>query len=329
MSMNPKRHVYHVIDRVRILLRQHYGSLIFLLFAALLLIVFSLWVEEEGDEEGPHGCWHYLTTNPGSVFALFTGIITIFGFWFTIEGLQEIRSGIHSFEEMLSRVCELIEETKEDDCVKILSKTPATGCLALKSNVWEQLPNILQERKKMLRCRVKIICLGHEEMEKWYSNYRNKTPETIKKATIDTFEILDTFGGWSESLEHAKKSQNARQAISNSNNADDTSILNGLDEAVNKCERKLAKFLRWDEMPGYYIFCNSKRAIFALPLNMPSLTAARQPEASGTTAEDGDIRPEMIGFESSQFAVTDVANQTFDYYWAFKTNLHTITKSTR
>lgn len=328
-------HRKHLNERGKNLWSQHSGSMLFLAIATLVCGACSLVIEVAADKMGwtPHGI-----QNPGTIFALITGIVTVFGFWFTIEALHEVQGGIHSFEAMVKRVHSLLETTEKGDTVRLLVKTPTTGCLVFsKPEAWKALPDLILKLPRERGFAVKIITLGHAEMMQWYNNYdeiRETKPARLKIAFDQTKEYLNELAKWAEAA-HANglEIEKAEIAVGRATQSLDSSdakskrnaeaVLTDLKTRHDELEAKQqdllqtqSKFLLWTEMPGYYAFCNSKKAIFVLPLFMPTVGTGRPSGAP-------ENRTDMIGFESSQFSVVEAARDSFEYYWSVSTNLKT------
>jgi len=305
-----------IIIRFKSIWKDHNKSLLIFALTALLIASLTSW-------DVSYSCFciegwaHWIKNfifNPIGFFGFIIGLITIWGFWFTIETLHDIRNAIHSFPEMIDRVCNLIESTPSegDEYVKMILYTPTTGCLAVERSRWLDLADLLQtsQPKKSAKAKIRLICLKYEDIAEWYSVYTDPNGKPYSKEEIEfglerTKEIIDDFESIYEKYKSVSRKKEKLYSEGVTNHKDQ---INHWNEVISENDHRQIKYIKWEQFRGYYIFCNSKKAIFSLPLFMPT------PFSGKITFETGR-KPEMIGFESEQFSVLETANRMFDYFW--------------
>jgi hypothetical protein len=207
---------------------------------------------------------------------------------FEIDKIDELQRSLNPWKKTVSRfadlmqwVAELIEETGEEDTVKFLAYTPALGFLTRPDKDWRRLHKLLIERNN-----VQIICLRQTDLEKWHQSFLNK--RTVRPEGIISQALIKKANNVSELLLSDKRRQ--------------------YNPSVKPVIEK-----SWDQMPGYYLFANSKRAIIAAPLFLPGDPKKGQVQDDA----DGYLRNtpvKMLGFESNDNWTVWMVNEVCDHY---------------
>jgi hypothetical protein len=212
--------------------------------------------------------------NPGGIFTIVCGFLTLWGVWLTVESLIDIKQTIHTFRDMIERVCELIKTTESNDRVKIVAYTPTTGCFAVQEPVWNKLWALLQSPEYS----IDMVCLSMEDIKIWYQNYLS---EINNQSKID--QMLQETDVIFKSFENLK--------------------------SVDLKKLRTLKTRKWEQLPGFYIFCNRKKAIITTPFFMPNIKNGNILHKSGIG------KPQMLGFETTQHHLVDAAERMFEYYF--------------
>ncbi|HBB87267.1 MAG TPA: hypothetical protein DC047_06600 [Blastocatellia bacterium] len=197
------------------------------------------------------------------------------------KSLNPWRKTITQFPDLVQWVADLIVETAPDDVARILTYTPALGFLTRPEGEWRRLHKLLLRRHN-----IQLICLQSEDLSKWHKRFKGKRTERPEREIGE--ELIDRANRISEEIIADKRKQV------------DTRMKHVIER-------------RWDEMPGYYLFANSKRAIIAAPLFLPS--DPNKP-ATQSKADDylGDTPVAMLGFESTDNWTVWLVNQVCERY---------------
>lgn len=259
-----------------------------------------------------------------SFFAVIIGIITIVAFIIGIDQIKKIRNSIGDFQNLIERIYKLIKDTSPKDTVHILLYTPTTGCFGdnYENNGWLELSKYL--RKDDI-AKIKMICLTYDDIKSWYEKFpiyteslpsnnnkltekeKIKSQKHFKTALNETKEILNKF---QQSTENYLKAEKREKDGRESKHKDE---INGGKYDQELHNNKLLKTMTWDQFRGYYIIFTAKRAIYTLPLFMPT-------NESGFIQEQLGKKTGMIGFESSEPGVVKTAFETFDFFWKYVAN---------
>ncbi len=188
---------------------------------------------------------------------------------FHIIFVQEptLTRAISSFSELMIRVENLIEATAREDKIKWLAYTPALGFLAQTQPEWERLQAAMIARRGQLD----MICLEEGQLKEWHRKFIGRSTE--REDTITT-DLADRATAVSEEL------------------------LGGI---VKK------RRLKWGQLPEYYLFSNSRRAIVVTPFGLPDL--------------DGRVDDKEVGYVEMFGAVTHdrvIASRVRDLHENFK-----------
>jgi hypothetical protein len=209
---------------------------------------------------------------------------------FEIDKLDEFQQQINPWKKTVSRFAELmlwvgdlIEQTPPEDTVKFLAYTPALGFLTRPEGEWRRLYRLLINRTN-----IQIICLQEQDLKLWHMKFLNK--RTARPGGKIDAALIEKANKVSEDIVKEKEGQK---------------------------DPKMAYVIqrKWDQMPGYYLFANSKRAIIAAPLFLPS-----DPRKTGKETEAGylgETPVKMLGFESTDNWTVWLVNQVCDHYATF------------
>ncbi len=252
--------------------------------------------------------WAKALENPGGLFAFFTGVLSVMGFYYTIRSLIEIRSTINSFPELIERLCKLTDSATQKNKLKILAYTPAIGAIT-QAEEWSDFKRKLLDKinpaPKKARSRnffdkanfkrkeqtqgerapvvpgcIEMICLKTDHIKIWHGLFANKigpdgkpvTEEAIKQADRDAEEILNAI---------AANGQEGKPSL---------------------------RQLSWRMLPGYYMFFTRTKAIIVTPFFLPF--------PKGTPKKDQEKLPavQMIGMETADRAIINSMFALFERY---------------
>ena len=237
----------------------------------ILITVLSLYLSNHLD-------FNSLKQNPGGLFTLVTGTVTIIGVYLTLQSVLDIRATITSFPELIERLCDLINRTPDPegdpargDYVRFLASTPALGFLARPENEWWKLKEVLRRDPH----KVQITCLDQQDLQLWHELFSGRITdrgkldaELVGKATCESEHLLEDMTGFFEA------------------------------------SRK-----KWDRLPGYYIFANNRRAIIVAPFFVP-LPVGTPPH--GQLVELPSVQ--MLGFETTDPSIVRMALRLYQVY---------------
>jgi len=198
--------------------------------------------------------------------------------------LNSWQRSLNDFGQLIERVSNLIETTQPEDRVRFLAYTPALGFLTRPHGEWERLHRLLLERTN-----IQIICLQRKELARWHWKFKNK-PTRRPGGIIDT-ELI-------------KRAQSTSEAI-----IAEKRRYHDVNEPVPTVKR-----LSWRELPGYYLFANSKSAIIATPFFLPD-DPRKCTNNRRINRDNMETTPvEMLGFESTDSWTVWMVNNLCDRY---------------
>jgi hypothetical protein len=211
-----------------------------------------------------------------------------------IEELQQTinpwKKTVSRFADLMQWVSDLIEETPPEDTVKMFAYTPALGFLTRTETEWQRLHRLL-----LVKNNIQIICLRTQDLNEWHKRFENK--RTARPERFIKRDLIERANRISKEIVADKKRQvDSRMA-----------------HVIEK---------RWDEMPGYYLFANSKRAIIAAPLFLPCDPNKPATETRGDNYLE-NMPVKMLGFESSDNWTVWLVNEVCDHYARTKTTPRT------
>lgn len=193
-----------------------------------------------------------IVTNPGGFFVFITGVFTLMGSIIAVQTIQEMKQVIVSYQHMLERATELINNSSDpDEEIKMVCYTPLPGWWQVESQVVKKAfyKALLREDRK-----INLICLTNTE--------HIRLLLTIAK-------IRNVKETW------IKVSNNGKNDVVHNNrtkNADD--ILDFHSDLSHSILTHLTKHgsykqLEWKFMPTYYFIVNSNKAIIVTPVGLP------------------------------------------------------------
>jgi hypothetical protein len=207
----------------------------------------------------------------GSLFDWVMGSLTVVGIWLTYSTITESQSIIRSFSQLQSRIIKMAGDTDKNEKLKILAYTASLGFLALKPEEWQALDEALAG----LANRLHIICLNDDDLQLWHNQFIGR----------------NAAGGRTIRLDHAIDATDASH--------------------VRTSLRNCAVKLKSEQMPGYYLIYNPRRAIIITPFFVP-----QYPITVTTRIDPANIsRVQMFGFETTDQRVIEDVSALFEYYW--------------
>jgi hypothetical protein len=183
----------------------------------------------------------FLTDSPGGLFGVVIGTLTLVGTFVAIQSILEMKHTITSYQQLLERVTELVENTHDQvDGIKIVCYTPQPGFWQVTSKSVKR--NFIEKLKDSSK-KIQIICLEEETHIKLlmtiarirYNDNGNKiSPLKLLEFQRDCDELLTNF----------KEKEDFNSDI----------IL-----------------MPWDDLPPYYFFVSAHKAIVVTPVGLPPI----------------------------------------------------------
>lgn len=219
-----------------------------------------------------------LIENPGGIFSFVVGVFTLIGVYVALQSLTVHNQNVTTFSDMVRRLCDLIRATPEEDYVRLLCYTPLTGSLGISPQLFNELHDLLQGRAK----RVAIVALKDDDLEMWLERFEGKSSDygIVDDAQIEN-ALMDARG-----------------------------LLKTLEERREHPGHFRPRRLAYSDMPGYYLFSNSERAIVVAPLALPPLTG----QDSVSIKKLGPVQ--MVGIETADPDIVARVNALHLYYYA-------------
>jgi hypothetical protein len=212
---------------------------------------------------------------------IFTVVSAIMGFVGTLLALQqilELKHSIVTFTQLQERLINLLAEAKSrNDTILIVAYTILPGAF----NVAKELKDALDLSVKACKGRVKVVTLHESVHEEWLSLFKGKTNSANRK--VITSEYIREF---------AKQCNRTLQDLRDCDADDGECVF----------------YRNWDEMPGYYFFLSSHRAILIAPLNMPRIGVVNG------TGDKGILAVDPVGFETTDRKMVDMLRSEFARY---------------
>jgi hypothetical protein len=180
---------------------------------------------------------------------------------------------VSSFKDLMERLIELMESTPAGQSIRCLAYTPAIGFMAESESLWEKLRNCIYEKA----AQIEMVCLKDDDLESWHGRFEGKKTARpgglidaplIQKATDASKELLFRLGE----------------------------------------ERRAPVQKAFDELPGFYLFANWKRAIIVAPVGIPLLRKAGGASAAKKPATE---KVEMFGLDTNVPQIVQDAYSTF------------------
>ncbi len=299
----------------------------FTLLLVLSLVMLSLYPSEP------------LCANPGTIFAVGVGVITLAGFWFTWRSIKSSYyiSQVTVFPDLLRRLEEIIVESvkkKEGGPLKIVCFTPAIGNLSARRSfqgVNDLLNKLLEQFQKM---EIEVICLQdpdpddqayEDDLRKLKEQAADKQGKSLVQSVLgkDVNDLAnDPQARLIESLRNRSKLFEfylsygrifySRYGVK----AKPRSFLNAYEEArtlINELRKRGAQFhmIASDKLPHFHLLLTAKRAIAYVPLSLypyffsterwwPNLGIKNYPDLTDIADREGKDPVEIFGLETTE-----------------------------
>lgn len=209
----------------------------------------------------------------GSLFDWVIGSLTVVGIWLTYNTITESQRIIRSFTQLQLRIVAMAEDTKDDDTMHFLAFTASLGFLALKPEEWTKVSKAFEGLER----RLKIITLNENDLQEWHNQYIGRS--TSRKGDAKKLGLLDA--------------------------------LNATEASVRRTSGAESRFLMSEQMPGYYLIFNSRRAIIVNPFFIPQYPLAITDPIDGGTGN----RVQMFGFETTDQRIIEDVSSLFEHHW--------------
>jgi len=265
-------------ERINFFLREFFESPLFLGFLFIIILGGSVLLLLKHQT--------YLTSSPGIIFAIFIGLFTVAGFFYTWKSIKSsyYLSQIITFQDFLNRIEELIkglESAKGEGPLKIVCYSPAIGNLSLPkaAKKVQQALNELMDKKEKLD--LEIVCLQdaidpeyENELQTLQSNFesfnfdqaswweQNNFKELVKllKEKSALFKFYLSYGIV------LKDKYGPRP------NGENRSFLEAYKEASSLLIKLMQKARVYpkkeDNLPHFHLFFNRIRGILYVPVNI-------------------------------------------------------------
>jgi hypothetical protein len=262
-----------------------------LLAVALIFWVVSEGATHSGSAESSKGIGYFIQHDPGGIFAVFMGFLTVAGFAFTLHDLRQIRRTITSFPDLIDRLCNMLDKDSNNEPAQIVCYTPSLGFIALSESDFERFSQSIRTPKGR-KPRAEMICLHEKDLEEWHQLFVDRetrrgkvSPELATGATDAAKEII-------EALNISVKEREGQK------------------QRIREKGKIAVKRLPFDFMPGYYVFISRTRAIVVAPLNLPF------PKGAPKDKQQSLPTVHMIGFETND---RGIINDLQNLYHSYRT----------
>lgn len=240
-----------------------------------------------------------LQHDPGGLFAIFMGLLTVVGFALTLQSLAEIRRTITSFSDLIFRLNRMLSRAQEGEVVRMLCYTPSLGYIALDDREFSSFSAKLKEPLPNDRPRAEMICLNKQALEDWHRLFVGRRTRRKNVDRVDDHPVgssgIKTLGQVSGAV--------AAAATDRGNG-----IVKALRDRAEDPEGAV-KRLPLEFMPGYYFFFSEDRAIVVAPLYLPFGKGAPKSIQKGLPPV-----ADMIGFETNDRGMIGDLRLLYDVY---------------
>jgi hypothetical protein len=251
---------------------------------------------------GQIGNWIWMAAlNPGGFFAFVTGAGTLVGTYIAIRSILDLKHTITSFPQLVARLAHLVEEAKgPEQEVLFLAYTPMPGAFAVSDRLARKLKHALLDE----HTRIRMACLDERSHREWITMYQPRATlkdDKLKRQTDERNErfikdceevVLKVLSGhrydYEEEIAEHKRENPSK-------------------ERPGKYKEYPHEVIRlsWNEMPGYYFFVSSERAIVIAPILMPRL---------GIPRPGLRLAPDTLGFETTDPRIIQSLQNEFKRY---------------
>ena len=229
-----------------------------------------------------------LNDEPG-IFAIVTGLLTLFGVIYIILSLIYHFDRILNFRVLLRRSASLINEASKDrdSYICIVCFYPTFGCVTLiKDRVFTRYKEALEQAA--IKIPVVVLCAKKEQrdqMIKDLGDVYNKTIEEITEAVLITDEVVDSIN------------------------------------ASQKKTKKVFEKGRDQKLPDFHLIFSRTRGLFFTPYFVPETSNGRITDLPKSTSP-----AEIIGLETTDSNILEQFRRTFDFYNQSKDSLDELLK---
>jgi hypothetical protein len=183
---------------------------------------------------------------------------------------------VSSFKELMERLVDLVKSTEQGDTIRFLAYTPAVGFLAETEELWEKLRNCMWDRAD----EIDMICLDDDDLVRWHGLFAGK--KTARSSGFIDAPLIQKA------------------------NAVSTELFNR-----SKAEGRHPKRKAFSELPGFYLFKNSKRALIVAPVGVPLV---RDADGASIKKELTESKVEMFGLDTNVPQIVKNAGLTFERF---------------
>jgi hypothetical protein len=252
--------------------------LILIITSIIIFAIVWLYIRVQGESFGGDSYLapviKFLSENGGGIIGLPVAIITFVAFSITIQQLKDFQSRIVGTGDLIKRIVELSATSSSVDPLRMISFTPALGFLAQPLNEWQRVKNSLTDLDKDNRPKTQMIVLNETELKQWHGQFEGRR---TWQGLIGSNHIKQAH---EESMEIKRKLSSAD--------------INSYVETTYR------------DLPGFYCFFTSERAIISTPLFLPIFNT--------DVAIRGSIpSPHMIGYQTTDRATIDDLFHQFHY----------------
>jgi hypothetical protein len=224
-----------------------------------------------------------ITDDPGGLFTIIIGVLTIYGLWLNVQSLWEIKRSINTFAELIDRVNVMAKTVKnsKNDKLCMMVYTPALGCLSEMDGESNDLIESLKALTVPNRSstQIEIVCLKETELKKWHRKFINRK----------------TYKGKLEEKDAESADTEAKGIL------DDIRIADPLKTNVHE--------VSFDRIPGFYLFFTKTSAIIVTPLFLPI------PGDGINSRLQEELPPvQMMGLETQDRLIINQVTQFYKLY---------------
>lgn len=235
-----------------------------------------------------HASWLvFVKEHPRGTFDVVVGLAGLIGLWLAVvseraarESKREALSAVHTFEDLIDRLCEMAGKATAEHPLRILAYTASIGYIAQPTEQWNRLHEALRRRVNG-RPVTKIICLRQSDLDVWHKLFVGRvtlrgeiTADVAEAATLAANTLLDELQR------------------------------DGFGNVIPDAVARLPRYF----MPGFYLFFIRNRAMIISPLFFPF------PRGAPQKLQETLPTVQMIGLDTPDRAVIAQVEQLYRYY---------------
>ncbi len=168
---------------------------------------------------------------------------------------------VSSFKDLMERLTDLLRSTEAGDTVRYLAYTPVLGFLSETEDLWKKLQTCMEQRADQ----IDMICLKDDDLAHWHGRFAGR----------------NTARG--ETPVEASLIQKANEV---------SRVVLGRLEAQGRPPMRRP----FAELPGFYVFKNSTRALVVAPVGVPLM---RDADRASIEKEWTESKVEMFGIDTN------------------------------